>query len=610
MRNLFNLNLYPTQISAIKKLRKGNIVNVETGEGKTIIIAILAVMNALDGKEVVVITPNEYLNIRDYELCNRLAEVFNLTCSLNKVMNAVDQNSKDKIFNSNIVYSSCSEFIFDYLRGKSNKYFVKKLLNKTVIIDEIDQVLIDNSNTNYSISVTSTDIDEDELALYLLARDMCKFFVGGELNCSLVNSNIRESDDYDFIFNRLEYFLFMTERGNRKLSNLLGLDLKDKLNLPIISAVHNTLLANHVFEKGIDYIVKGDGISIIDKNNGRYKENNHYSSGINLALEIKEGCSISKIPDNEYSVNGLFFFSQFENLVGCSGTAFECRNIFRRILNISVKKVPRNRKMDINLTEPKYFLTEREKYEKTTELVKELSSNGLPVLVIAENDNICKDFNNFISKELPTSKILTNENLEEEENIIKYSGEGQSVLVSTLISGRGTDIIVDKRVSDLGGLQVIFLTRFANVRAEKQIIGRTGRQGNKGCVHYMSSLEDPIFNHLALKNKTKIYRYFIDNKTNKINSQIKRLQSLHARKLDSNILNLYRKNYILNLYENYLMEMGIENVADFLFEIEYFILGYNLSEFQSFSRCVVEIKGFVDSMLKEGYHEYNVKSSL
>lgn len=594
----FNIRLHQVQIKAISEMSKGYITNIETGEGKTIIIASLAVMKALQGQKVVVITPNEYLNSRDFGICKTLAEKFGLNCVENTV---IDSGVIDKtgIYNSNIIYSTCSEFVFDYLRNKNDSEFTGVLLSKGIIIDEIDQVLIDNSNTNFTVSTSSVSIFEEELGMYQLMQNVCKFFVGGAVESNIENYDLDDTENFDFVFNKVGWVLLLTERGRRKLYNLLNLNIKEKENSPLLSTAHNILWANHVLEKGIDYTVIDGKISIIDRNNGRVKLNNQYASGVNLALELKESCTISSITDEEKTINGLFFFSQFEDLVGCSGTTWECRDILSKVLRREVKKIPRNKPINITYEPPKFFHTKEEKYREVVNLIKDIQNRKLPALVVAEDDNICEEFYRIINPQLKHVKLLTNNNLEEEESVIKDSGLSGSILISTLISGRGTDIQISKEIADLGGLQIVFLSRFENRRAEKQIIGRTGRQGSKGWVHYYCSLDDRVFNYLDIKDKSKVLKHLKRYNHYAIEKLVGKLQNKYRSKLDTQILHLFRRNHLLNIFENYL-KGRTPYIQDVLYEIENFISGLSLDKIKDYNNCIINTKRFVNKLIEEG----------
>lgn len=610
LEHIYNIKLYVVQIKAIKEMLKGNIVNVETGEGKTFIIAITAVVKALEGNQVVVITSNEYLNKRDFKVTQQLASRFGLGCVENEVIYKEDLELKTNIFSKDIIYSSCSEFIFDYLRGKSIKDFSGILLNKSLIIDEIDQILVDNSSTNFSISRESEEIRIEELELYRLASSICKMFIGGEIQSSTENLLIDDSDKYDFIYNKFENTLFLTERGGKKLTNLLSISLEDSNDIPIVSALLNTLRAKYLLNKGTDYVILDGELNNIDLNNGRFKKNTHFSSGIHLALELKEGLNVSSISSTDISINGLFFFSQFNDITGCSGSCYECRDLLYSVLKRPVKKIKRNMGMNIEFKPPRFFYTKQDKYEAIRGLLKELNLKGNPVLVVAEDDRICEDFFEYIKGFFPDSKLLTNSLLDQEEDIILESGREKSILVSTLISGRGTDIEIDKKLSNIGGLQVIFLSRFENIRAEKQIIGRTGRQGKRGRVYFFGSFEDKIFNGLLLADKNRLTRLLTSKRYTKIEKLIKKLQKKYKISSDSNILTQYKRNAILNMAEHYILKKTA-NTGGYLQDVEYFIQSYPLADDIGVNKCILETRDFIDKLLEEETNnEYNVKSSM
>lgn len=591
----FKLNT--SQKEAIKSMYSGNITDIETGEGKTVIITALAILKGMEGRRVIVVTPNQYLNKVGFDFCSKLTKGLNLVCGLNQESEIID-GKKELLYNSDIIYSTSSELVFDYLRNKDDEGFIEDMLCRFVIIDEIDQILVDNSNTNFSISVEGVGVDDRDLMLYKLTSELCKFFIGGEITSRTYGAEIEDQGGLDFIYNKEEGVLFLTERGDLKLNTLLGVEVGHKEYLPLLSAVHNTLRARNLLKKGENYVVTENKISIIDLNNGRVKLGNRYSSGINLALEIKEGCEITATSDEERSINGLFFFSQFQELVGCSGTSHNCKDIFLKILGVEVKKIKRNKRINIEYKPYRVFRTKEEKYKNIIDLIKDLQIQGLPVLAVAENDNICKEFVERAKSKFSKLKILTNDNIEDEVNIIRDSSKPGSVLVSTLITGRGTDIVINEEIADKGGLQVVFLSRFPNYRAERQIVGRTGRQGSKGVVHVFTSIEDNIFNHLTMREKQKLIRDFERGNINRVNRKIKQLQQSYSTRLDSIIVKMYLENFILNLFENYL-ETITPYPTDYLYEIENFIKGRPIDTDQGLNQCIIDTKKFIDEMIEE-----------
>lgn len=594
INNTFNISLYPVQIKAIKEMLKGNIINVETGEGKTNIIIATAIVKALMGESVVVITSNDYLNERDYNLCKLVTEGFGVNVSLNGENSLKDIDSKRKVYNANIIYSTASEFIFDYLRGKNNIEFLLLLLYKSLIIDEIDQILVDNSHTNYSLSYgEDTFVSEEQLSLYSFSNLISKSLKGGKITVFSRNYEIEEDNEFDFIFNVNEKMLFLTNKGEKRIKKILRLGIKENLNIYILSSVLNTLQALYIYTKGIDYLITDDNkLSIIDSNNGRYKPNNHYSSGLNLALEIKEGLEISCVYENEESINGLFFFSQFEKLVGCSGTSYECKRIFEDILNTTVKKIKRNKVKSIVINRSKYYLNKKEKYKEVFELIKRLRKKALPLLIIAENDNISNEFTKLCRKKYDNVQELVNDTLDREDDILKLSGLKDSILVSNLISGRGIDIKIDEYMSLQGGLQIIFLTRFNNVRVEKQIIGRTGRQGLNGEIYFFSSLDDTVYCNANPKEIMKIKKSLKNNKFNKIDKKIEIFQKRYNNYLLNKITLLYKNNIIVNLFSNYIENKVIDK-SMVKYDIEMYIKSHNLNTNKDFYNCILDTRKYV-----------------
>ena len=224
------------------------------------------------------------------------------------------------------------------------------------------------------------------------------------------------------------------------------------------------------------------------------------------------------------------------------------------------------------------------------ELVNELYNKNIPILIAAENDNICKEFHMYIDRSFKNVNILINDTLDDEVNIISKSGEGQNILLSTLISGRGTDIKVKDLINQNGGLQVILLNRFMNIRAELQIIGRTGRQGNKGDIWSFSSLDDNIFKSLSIANLNKV-ESLIDNKNyNKIEKTIIKLQKSYKNSLFGLIKDNYYRNHLELIFTNYLKtEYNIEN-DDLMLDINDYMRLFPVRDKKGLSECILKTK--------------------
>lgn len=604
-----NSTLYDVQVDAVYKMLKGNIVNVETGEGKTRIIYTLAVIKVERGDSVVVLTPNDYLNKRDYLECKQFIKESKLDISVSLNGESTDKNieSKREIYKADIIYSTVSEFVFDYLREMDDVDFTTNLLNRSLIIDEIDQILVDNSNTNFTVSLgEGSPISIDEYNLYLFANQLVKSFKGGELTCVLQKSDLVNDDGYDFVYSYVEKFVYITTRGEQKIRQLIQDESDKPLDLDLYSAILNILRANYLMHKGIDYIVKDGEISIIDINNGRYKENNHYSSAYHLSLEIKEGLNISKVTNRSRSINGLFFFSQFKDLTGCSGTAWESRRVFKKILNKDTLKIKRNKPALIIEHPHIIFKTKKDKYEHVINKVKELKEKGLPILVVARNDIECVKFHNLLRERGIDSLRLTNKDLEKEFEIVERSGVGGSILTSTLISGRGTDIKIDEYISNIGGLQVIFLTRFENVRAETQIIGRTGRQGNYGGIYFYSSLDDYIYQYLGVKKKNKLIKLVKRGVTRgrKIDRFVRDIQRMFSGNMVDSITGLYVRNAITHFAETYALQHGLsdEDLELISHEVNNILVGLPVSYEPFISNTVIKVRNHLDVLLG-GMHD-------
>lgn len=522
-------------------------------------LAITAILKALQGEKVVIITTNEYLANRDCEWNRQLIEEYGLSVSYNEPIDEEGRYNEDylktSVYQSNIVYTTVSEFVFDFLRNREDADYVARTLKKFLIIDEIDLVLIDNSSTDFSVSTSSetVNISSEDVQLYSFINSILSNFNGAEITASLKGYKLKEDIEYDFVVQKEEKVVFLTDKGNQKIESILGFDIYKDIS-DVTSAVLNILQTRNGMELGKDYYIEDNKITPIDQPTGRFKIGSQYNSATTLALNIKHGLPIGEANNLGNSINGAFFFSQFKKLTGASGTVWYIRDLMWDIFSKQVIKGDRN--LPKAVTDEGIYITKtyNDKINLMKQEISRLKEINLPILIVEENDIQANKLHKELNGQGIESQLLTNDNLEEEDNIISNI-DGNSILVTTLISGRGTDIKIDEKLSNRGGLQVILASQFANKRTEVQIKGRTSRQGLRGSVITFSSLEDNIYKRLTINKKKKL----MGMSSYKLRKVITKEQKFYQMQMSNTVKELYRVNYIKNIMNNYLIDSKEKN---------------------------------------------------
>ena len=474
-------------------LHESKIAEMRTGEGKTLTITLAAYLNALFGKGVHVVTVNDYLAKRD---SIEMGEIYNfLGMTSGFINNYQDDDERKKNYNCDITYATNSELGFDYLRDNM-KFSKNEMVQRDhffSIVDEIDSCLIDEARTPLIISGASEDKTHQYLAIDKLIKDLNnKDFEIDEKdkNILLTNEGI---NNVEKIF---------SEAGILKNNNFY-----DPENLHLVHHVNQALRANHLFQKGRDYIVKDDSLKIIDELTGRILEGRRFGDGLHQALEAKERITIQSENQTLASITYQNYFRLYKKISGCTGTAATETEEFFEIYNLPVVIIPTNKKMIRKDFNDQIFRTEEEKNSAIINKIKECNKLGQPLLVFTSSINKSEIYSKLLNKENIKHVVLNAKNHENEAEIIANAGKEKSVIITTSISGRGVDIQLggkkgslpseqlrkDKeKIKFLGGLFVIGTERMESRRVDNQARGRSGRQGDEGSSIFYVSLEDDL----------------------------------------------------------------------------------------------------------------------
>ena len=496
---------FDVQIIGGVVLHEGKIAEMRTGEGKTLTISLAAYLNALSGKGVHIVTVNDYLAKRD---SIEMGQIYNfLGLSSGYINNDQNDNERKKNYNCDITYATNSELGFDYLRDNM-KFSEAEMVQRDhsfSIVDEIDSCLIDEARTPLVISGSA----EDKTAQYLA-----------------IDKLVRQLNEKDYEIDEKERSILLTNEGinnvERIFSNagiLKNNNFYDPENLHLVHHVNQALRANHLFEKGKDYIVKDESLKIIDELTGRILEGRRFGDGLHQALEAKERINIQAENQTLASITYQNYFKLYNKLSGCTGTAATEAEEFFEIYNLTVVIIPTNNEMIRNDYNDQIFRTENEKNDAIIEKIIERHDAGQPILIFTSSINKSEVYSSLLKKKNIKHVVLNAKNHENEANIIANAGKEKSVIITTSISGRGVDIQLggkkgsveadqlkkDKdKIKSLGGLFVVGTERMESRRVDNQARGRAGRQGDEGSSIFYVSLEDDLMRIFGSESMNKM----------------------------------------------------------------------------------------------------------
>ena len=469
-------------------LNQGNISEMKTGEGKTLVATLPVYLNALEEKGVHVVTVNDYLAKRDSEWMGQIYNFLGMT--VGTITSDLDEEEKRKSYQADITYGTNNEFGFDYLRDNM-KYNMDQLVQRGhnfAIVDEVDSILVDEARTPLIISGQV----EDKSQLYNKIDKIIPKISANHIDIDEKSKNVT-----------------LTDEGNEFLDELL---VKEKLmdidssiydmeNVSLVHHVNQALKAHKIFNKDTDYLVKDNQVIIIDEFTGRMMEGRRFSDGLHQALEAKEKVMIQ--PENRTMASITFqnYFRLYKKLSGMTGTASTESEEFLDIYNLDVISIPPNIKITRKDHDDEIYRTAEEKYNAIIESIIESNKKGQPVLV----GTTSIERSEYLSKLLKNKKIdhsvLNAKYHQQEAEIIAQAGTYGKVTIATNMAGRGTDIQLGgadnpedgkTKTINAGGLYVIGTERHESRRIDNQLRGRSGRQGDAGESKFYLSLEDDL----------------------------------------------------------------------------------------------------------------------
>lgn len=492
-KRTLGLEPYKVQIIGGIALHEGNIAEAKTGEGKTLMAAMPAVLHALLGRGVHIVTVNPYLTKRDAENIGRIYQFLGL--SVGYVIPGMSNIQRKEAYACDITYVSNTELGFDYLRDNmvidANQAVQRGL--SYAIIDEVDSILIDEAKTPLIIAGQGKDVS-------LLYNRVNK--VVASLTKGSESKAFNKSDAYvgevreelgDYIVHEKDHNVVLTAAGVKRIEEGLGLtNYADSQNYNIQRAVEQSLQAHGLMHRGKDYIVRDDKILIVDEFTGRVMDGRHYSDGLHQAIEAKEHVTISVANETIGTTTYQNFFRKYDLLSGMTGTAYTERDEFMSTYHLDVKVIPTNEPMIREDLPDKLYVKKWMKYREVSALAQESAEKGRPVLIGTSSVEESEKVSAHLYELGVDHQVLNAKQDAHEAEVISKAGISGTVTVATNMAGRGTDIILDEDALKAGGLLVIGTEKHESERIDNQLRGRAGRQGDPGTSVFYCSLEDRV----------------------------------------------------------------------------------------------------------------------
>ena len=466
-------------------LHRGNIAEMRTGEGKTLVATLPVYLNALTGNGVHVVTVNDYLATRDSEQMGRLYNFLGLSTGL--IVANLDFNQRKEAYACDITYGTNNEFGFDYLRDNmvsDVSQMVQRPLNYA-IVDEVDSILIDEARTPLIISGPGQRSTDNYYKLAKIVPHLVK--------------------DEDYTIDEKQKTIAPTDSGIAKVEKMLGVEnLYDTENIELNHLLGASLRAYAMMHRDTDYVVKDGEVVIVDEFTGRLMFGRRYSDGLHQAIEAKEGLKVERESQTLASVTFQNYFRMYKKLAGMTGTAKTEEKEFIDIYGLEVLPIPPNKPLARVDLPDQIFKTKAAKYRAVVRNAVERHQTGQPILIGTTSITQSEELSDMLLRAGVPHKVLNAKHHEKEAEIVANAGQMGMVTIATNMAGRGTDITLGEGVPELGGLAILGTERHESRRIDNQLRGRAGRQGDPGSSQFFLSLEDDLMRIFGADNITGI----------------------------------------------------------------------------------------------------------
>lgn len=484
-RRVLGMRHFDEQILGAVTLHEGNIAEMRTGEGKTLVATMPVYLNALSGKGVHVVTVNDYLAKRDSEWMGKVYQFLGLNVGL--IVHGLDFAERKTAYSADVTYGTNNEFGFDYLRDNMVIYpeqMVQRELHYA-IVDEVDSILVDEARTPLIISgpgEKSTDL------YYVLAKVVPKL-----------------KDVEDYTVDEKARTVAPTEKGIAKAEHLLNVkNLYENDNMELSHHFNQALKASALMLRDRDYVVKDGEVIIVDEFTGRLMFGRRYSDGLHQAIEAKEGVKIERESQTLASITFQNYFRMYKKLGGMTGTAKTEEEEFRKIYGLDVLVIPTHMPVVREDLPDVIYKTKRAKYRAVIKDITERHAKGQPMLVGTTSIVQSEELSGLLKQQGVPHNVLNAKYHEMEAQIVAQAGQSGGVTIATNMAGRGTDIVLGEGVSAVGGLHIIGTERHESRRIDNQLRGRSGRQGDPGSSQFYLSLEDDLMRLFGSDNIASI----------------------------------------------------------------------------------------------------------
>ena len=484
-----NMRHFDCQLIGALALHEGNIAEMKTGEGKTLVATLAVVLNALSGRGVHVVTVNDYLAKRDAAWMGKLYGFLGLTTGV--IVHGLSDAERQAAYGADITYGTNNEFGFDYLRDNM-KFYKESLVQRDLnfaIVDEVDSILIDEARTPLIISGPA----EQSTQQYRRVDSIIPALKRSSPRPPDLKSGDEFVPDGDFEVDEKARTVTLTDRGVEKAEKLLGVEnLFDPSNITLQHHVLQGLKAHHLFKCDVDYIVKDGQVVIVDEFTGRLMPGRRYSDGLHQALEAKESVTVEAENQTLASITFQNFFRMYDKLAGMTGTADTEAVEFKEIYDLDVIVIPTNKAMIRKDHPDMIFRTQAEKYKAIAGEIADCHKRGQPVLVGTVSIEKSELVSSLLKKRGVPHNVLNAKQHEKEAEIVAEAGQRGKVTIATNMAGRGTDIVLGEGVREQGGLHIIGTERHESRRIDNQLRGRSGRQGDPGSSRFYLALDDDL----------------------------------------------------------------------------------------------------------------------
>ena len=522
-KRTLGLRHFDSQMLGGISLAEGNIAEMKTGEGKTLVATLPAYLNSAIGNKAVLVTVNDYLAKRDAEWMRPIYEFLGL--SVGVVNSNQDIKEKTASYKCDVIYATNNELGFDYLRDNM-AHSVEDRVQCSLdfaIVDEVDSILIDEARTPLIISGPSSESSD-------LYQQIRKFIpkLTQQLREDSEEEPLTESERGHYLIDEKNRSVELTDDGYLLVEGLLedagiigGSDgLYSVSNLKIMKFVQATLRANFLFQKNVHYLVRNNEVLLIDEHTGRTMPGRRMSEGVHQALECKENVPIQRESQTLASTTFQNFFRLFTKLSGMTGTADTEALEFNQIYGLDVIIIPTNVPMIRTDHNDLVFLTKDAKYKALVEEIESLRKNSSPILVGTVSVESSEQVSEFLKNKNIPHQILNAKHHEKEAEIIANAGKPGMVTIATNMAGRGTDIVLGGKKDDQtdedwkknneivlssGGLHILGTERHESRRIDNQLRGRSGRQGDPGYSRFFLSLEDDLLRLFISDNRRALF---------------------------------------------------------------------------------------------------------